>query len=511
MSENRGQWGSRMGFILAAIGSAVGLGNIWRFPYVAASNGGGAFLIPYLFALLTAGIPILILEFSLGHKAKTSAPGIFKRISRPFEALGWFQTLISFGIMVYYVAIIGWSMNYFVFAIQGATWGAETKDFFFGTFLNLTSGPFEIGGINMKVLIPLVLVWGINYIVLMGGVKAGIEKANKIFMPLLIICLIIVAVRGVTLPGAAQGLDYFFKPNFAALKDPKVWISAYGQIFYSLSICFGVMMAYSSYLPKKTDIVNNAFITGFGNCSFSVLSGIAVFGVLGYMAAQQGVTVDKVATAGVGLAFVVFPQAINALPAFQGLFGGIFFLCLIFAGISSSMSIMETFVSGVSDKFGASRKVVLTISTVVGFVISLLFVTGAGLYILDIVDHFINTYCIAIAGLLQIIVVAYMFNIESVRKYANELSDFGVGKWWNLTFIALTPVLLGIMFVYNAFKDFTEGYEGYPLNALLIYGAGAVGILAVLSFVFTAMKSNSPAYKVRPSAGGKKSIEDLGQ
>lgn len=490
MSE-RGQWGSRMGFILAAIGSAVGLGNIWRFPYVAASNGGGAFLIPYLFALLTAGIPILILEFSFGHKAKTSAPGIFKRISRPFETLGWFQTLISYGIMVYYVAIIAWSMNYFVYALGGLQWGTETKGFFFNEFLGLSSGPWVMGGLNVKVLIPLALVWLINYVVLMGGVKAGIEKANKIFMPLLIGCLIIVAVRGVTLPGAAAGLDYFFKPNFEALKDPKVWIAAYGQIFYSLSICFGVMMAYSSYLPKKTDIVNNAFITGFGNCSFSVLSGIAVFGVLGYMAGQQGVGVEEVATAGVGLAFIVFPQAINALPAFQGIFGAIFFLCLIFAGISSSMSIMETFVSGVSDKFNKPRKVVLTISTVIGFGISLLFVTGAGLYILDIVDHFINTYAIAVAGLLEVIVAAYLFKIESVRKYANELSDFGVGKWWNWTFIALTPVLLAIMFAYNTFVDFTQGYEGYPLSALLVMGAGTLLLLLLVSILFTTVKPNT--------------------
>lgn len=510
MSE-RGQWGSRMGFILAAIGSAVGLGNIWRFPYVAASNGGGAFLIPYLFALLTAGIPILILEFSFGHKAKTSAPGIFKRISRPFEALGWFQTLISFGIMVYYVAIIAWAMNYFGFAVKGIfgalPWGEDTTGFFVGEFLGLTGGPWEIGGFNFKVLLPLALVWGINYIVLMGGVKAGIEKANKIFMPLLISCLVIVAVRGVTLPGAAAGLDYFFKPNFAKLADPKVWIAAYGQIFYSLSICFGVMMAYSSYLPKKTDIVNNAFITGFGNCSFSVLSGIAVFGVLGYMAGQQGVPVEEVSKAGVGLAFMVFPQAINALPAFNGLFGAIFFLCLIFAGVSSSMSIMETFVSGVSDKFNKPRKVVLTISTVIGFTISLLFVTGGGLYILDIVDHFINTYAIAIAGLLEVIVAAYLFNIESVREYANELSDFGVGKWWNLTFIALTPVLLLIMFGYNTFIDFTKGYEGYPLSALLVMGAGTLLLLLVVSIFFTVAKGHGTNKVV--ATEGRKTMADL--
>ncbi|WP_066500599.1 sodium-dependent transporter [Abyssisolibacter fermentans] len=480
--SKRGQWGSRMGFILAAIGSAIGLGNIWRFPYVAASNGGGAFLIPYLFALLTAGIPILILEFSLGHKVRTSTPGIFGKIKRPFEALGWFQTMISFGIMVYYVAIIGWSMNYFVYAFT-SKWGIETKDFFFNKFLQVSEGPFTLGGLNKVTLITLVLAWLINYIILRGGVKAGIEKANKIFMPLLIICLITVMVRGVTLEGAAQGLDYFFKPDFSKLLDLKVWIAAYGQIFYSLSICFGIMMTYSSYLPDDTDIVNNAFITGLGNCSFSIMSGIAVFSVLGYMAAQQGVSVSEVATGGIGLAFIVFPKAINALPGFNGIFGAIFFLCLIFAGLSSSMSIMEVVVSGTADKFNASRTKVLTIATVIGFVISLIFVSGAGIYILDIVDHFINTYCIAISGLIELLVLTWYFNIEGTRKYANKLSDFTVGTWWNKTLIYMTPILLSMMFLFNTYIDFTKGYEGYPIKALLVIGGGTVVIISIAALI----------------------------
>lgn len=499
MSENRGQWGSRMGFIMAAIGSAIGLGNIWRFPYVAASNGGGAFLIPYLFALLTAGIPILILEFSLGHKVKASTPGVFGRVKSKLEALGWFQTLISFGIMVYYVAIIGWSMNYFVYAFT-TKWGTETKAFFFNNFLKVSDGPFLLGGVNTTTLVTLVIAWSLNYIILRGGVKAGIEKANKIFMPLLIICLITVTVRGVTLEGAAQGLDYFFKPDFSKLTDVKVWIAAYGQIFYSLSICFGIMITYASYLPKKTDIVNNAFMTGLGNCSFSIMSGVAVFSVLGYMATQQGVNVADLNVSGIGLAFIVFPQAINALPGFNGLFGAVFFLCLIFAGLSSSMSIMEVVVSSTADKFNVSRNKVLTLATVAGFAISLVYVTGAGIYILDIVDHFINTYCIAIAGLIELVALKLLLNLEKTRQYANKLSDFSVGKWWNTTLGVLTPVLLSIMFVTNAYHDFVNGYEGYTVKALLVIGAGTVALIAGAAFVVSSL-NGSKEFEERLSKG----------
>ncbi len=490
MENKRGQWGSRLGFVIAAIGSAIGLGNIWRFPYVAASNGGGAFLIPYLFALLTAGIPILILEFAVAHKIKASAPGVFGRTNGKMELLGWFQTAISFGIVIYYTAIIGWTFNYLGYAVNGA-WGIDTKDFFFSQFLKLSSGPFEFGGINTGMLITLAAVWLINYLVLMGGVKAGIEKANKIFMPLLIACLVIVSIRGLTLEGSMLGLDYFFKPQFGKLTDPTVWIAAYGQIFYSLSICFGIMITYASYLPEKTDLVNNAFLTGLGNCSFSLLAGVTVFSVLGYMASSQGVGVEEVAAGGIGLAFIVFPTAINALPGMNGLIGALFFLCLIFAGLSSSMSILEVIISSFSDKFHASRKKVLAITTIAGFLFSLIFVSGAGLYILDIVDHFINTYAIAITGLIEIIFLGWFINLEEVRQYANGMSDFGVGKWWNFTLKFLTPILLSIMFIFNAYTDFTKGYEGYSLQALLVMGAGTLLLMLLLSIILKSMRGKT--------------------
>ncbi len=491
MSEKRGQWGSRMGFVVAAIGSAIGLGNIWRFPYVAASNGGGAFLIPYLFALFTAGIPILILEFSIAHKIKSSTPGILGRLSRKMELLGWFQTAIAFGIVVYYTAIIGWTVNYTKYAATGE-WGTDTEGFFKNTFLHLTDGPGDMSTINSHMLIALIVVWLVNFLVLMGGIKSGIEKANKIFMPLLIICLLVIVIRGLTLEGAAAGLDYFFKPDFKKLLQPSVWIGAYGQIFYSLSICFGIMLTYASYLPEKSDLVNSAFMTGLGNCSFSILSGIGVFSIIGYMAATQGAPVAEVAgNGGIGLAFEVFPMAINALVGMNGIVGVVFFLCLIFAGFSSSMSVLEVIVSSISDKFALSRRQTLPIVSLVGFVLSLLFVTDAGLHILDIVDHYINTYAIAISGLIEVIFISWFMNLDEIRGYANELSDFGVGRWWNYTLKFLTPLLLALMFIMNVFTDMTTRYSGYDLVSLMLIGFGCLLLLFILAVVFTRTKGRS--------------------
>lgn len=487
-TENRSEWGSRMGFILAAIGSAVGLGNIWRFPYMVASNGGGAFMIPYLVALLTAGIPILIMEFALGHKIRSSAPGVFGKLNKKYEVIGWFQAFIAFFITTYYVVIIAWSISYAGFALTGA-WGSDPKSFLFGEYLQLTDSPLNLGGLNMKVVIPLVLTWLVNYGVLRAGVKEGLEKANKVFMPLLIVALLIIVFRGVTLPGAMEGLDYFFKPDFSRLSDPDVWLGAYGQIFFSLSVCFAIMFAYASYLPKKSDIVNNAFMTGLGNCSFSLIAGIGVFSVLGYMAQSQGVSVAEVSSAGVGLAFIVFPQAINALPGMNGIIGAVFFATLIFAGFSSSMSIIEAVISSISDKFGLSRKQALNRFTLASGLLSLVIATRGGLYVLDIVDYATNQYGIVIAGILELGIFGWLFKTDSIREYANELSDFAVGKWW-LFCIRATSILLGVMLTLKIVNEVSNPYEGYSWTALGVYGLGVMIIVTVMAMLFTKKKGS---------------------
>lgn len=485
--ESREQWGTRVGFIMAAVGSAIGLGNIWRFPYVAYDNGGGAFFIPYLFALLTAGIPIIILEFAIGQKNRGSAPMTFAKLNPKWEWLGWWQTFVSFVIAVYYVAIIGWAFSYAYFAVN-QSWGADTAGFLFGTYLGLSDSPFELGGIQMGVLIPVVLAWLIIYAALRGGVKKGIEFANKIFMPLLLVLVIIIAIRGITLPGAVDGLNYLFTPDFSRILDYQVWAAAYGQIFFSLSICFAIMIAYSSYLPKKTDIVNNGFMTAFINCGFSLLAGFAVFGVLGFMAQAQGVGVEEVAGAGVGLAFVVFPAAISEMPFAPGLFGVIFFLSLVVAGLSSAISINEAVISGLMDKFSATRAKVVNLYCLVAFLISILFTTGAGLYILDIADHFINQFGIVFAGLIQVILIAWFYDLEKIKGYINPMSEFKVGTLWMVNLKFITPAVLGYMAIANLYSNLTSNYYDYATSALVTYGWGVVAATIVLAFVMQSIK-----------------------
>nr|WP_319393957.1 sodium-dependent transporter [uncultured Desulfobacter sp.] len=480
--NKREQWGTRTGFIFAAIGSAIGLGNIWRFPYVAYENGGGAFFIPYLFAMVTAGIPFLILEFGVGHRFKTSAPNIFRELSHRWEWLGWWQLLVSFIISIYYVAVVGWTISYLVLAFtQG--WGGDTANFFYKTYLQLSDTPFAFNGIRWPILGAILCAWLVCWVVLFNGVKKGIELAGKIFMPLLFIMVIVITARAVTLEGATEGLNWMFQPDFSALFNFKVWVEAYGQIFFSLSIGFAIMLTYASYLPKNSDMANNGFITAFCNCGFSILCGIMVFSILGNMAFLKGVGVDQVVGSGVGLAFVTIPKAINSLPG-PILFGTLFFAALLFAGLSSMISICEVSVSVLIDRFGISRKAAASIYCGIGIVCGIVFATHSGLLVLDIVVRFINNFGVLAGGLLEIVFLVWICGIDKFKDHINLTSDFKVGKLWTVCLKYITPAILGYMILSNLIGDIKAPYGGYPYSALLVFGLCMVQGVIILSVMF---------------------------
>lgn len=473
----REQWGSRAGFILAAVGSAIGLGNIWRFPYMAYENGGGAFFIPYLFAMITAGIPFMILEFSMGQRYRGSAPKTLAKIHSKFEWLGWFQVGVAAVIAVYYVAVIGWSISYFGLSFSQG-WGADTNAYFFSEYLKLgDNSPTNLGSIQWKIALSMVIAWAITYVAIASGVKSGIERASKIMMPVLFLMVLFLIGRMVFLPGALDGVNYMFEPDFSKIWDVKVWAAAYGQIFFTLSIGFAIMLAYSSYLPEKSDITNNAFMTVLINCGFSILSGIMIFSVLGYMAQEQGKPLTEVVSAGVGLAFVTLPAAINLLPA-PYILGPLFFFALVVAGLSSHISIMEAVTSAIIDKLNWTRKKAANVVIGTGFIVSMAFATNGGLLLLDLVDHFANNVGIMVGGLIEIVLMAWLLNrVAEVRGYVNQRSDFSIGQWFEICLRFVTPIMLAVILATKLYALFTDGYGGYDLTlgwaliaALFIFG-----------------------------------------
>jgi neurotransmitter:Na+ symporter, NSS family len=491
--EERSKWGTNLGFLLAAIGSAVGLGNIWRFPYVAYENGGGAFLIPYFVALFTAGIPILMLEFALGHHKEASAPKAFRHIDAKWEWLGWWAVLfVMFGIQLYYIVIIGWCGNYMVFSLTRA-WGDDPNAFFFETFLKAPAGEevWKITTLRWPIAATVSIFWVVNWFIAYRGVQKGIERAAKVMMPLLFAITLTIIVWALFLPGAGKGVAHYVTPDFKRITDLKVWIAAYGQIFFSLSLGFGIMIAYSSYLSREANIFKNSLIVGFSNSCYEVCAGFGVFSILGYMATQQNRQINEVVTDGIGLAFVAYPKAISMLP-YGRLFGVLFFLLLIIAGISSSISIIEAFTSAVLDKFSVSRKKVITGMCLVGFGGSLLFTTNVGLLWLDIVDHFLNQYGLITVGILEALVVGWLYRTDRLKAHIvgnlglsgarHKLFNYVILQLWMYCIRFVTPVALGIAIIHSLIRELSTPYSGYPISGVIILGVGWLLVTHVLAF-----------------------------
>lgn len=483
-TSKRETFSGRSAFILAAIGSAVGLGNIWRFPYTAYENGGGAFIIPYLIALLTAGIPLLFLDYAIGHRYRGGAPLSYRRFNKKFETFGWWQVMINVIIGIYYAVVLGWAAIYTYFSINGA-WGDKPVDFFIGEFLkmgDISQGvSFEFVGM---VTGPLIAVWVIALAVLALGVQKGISKSSSILMPVLVVMFLVLVGYALTLDGAAKGLDAFFTPNWEKLSEPSVWIAAYGQIFFSLSICFGIMITYASYLKKDSDLTGSGLVVGFANSSFEVLAGIGVFAALGFMATAMGQEVNEVAKGGIGLAFFAFPTIINQAPMGE-LLGVLFFGSLTFAALTSFISVIEVIISAVQDKLSVSRTAVTFIVGVPMMLVSVfLFGTTTGLPMLDVFDKFVNYFGIVAVAFVSLIAIVANEKLGLLGTHLNETSSFKVGFIWRLCIVITTGILAFMLFSEGA-KVFSEGYEGYPSWFVNIFGWGMAISLVVISFLLS--------------------------
>lgn len=480
-------WNSRFAFVMAAIGSAVGLGNVWRFPFICYENGGGAFLIPYFVALFTAGIPLMILEFSVGHWARSSPPEAFKKIGKKWEWAGWWSVLVPFTIAFYYVVVMAWCFSYMVYSFD-LRWG-DNAGLFFRNFLGDTGSPTILGGISIPALIGLVVIWLLIYIILYKGVHR-IGKIVAITVPLPTILLIILTIRGLTLPGAIEGISYYLTPNFSRLLDVNVWLAAYAQIFFSLGVAQGIMITYASFLKKKSDLTNNAFIISLADAGTSFLAGFTVFSVIGYLAMSQGVGVTELGIGGPTLTFITYPTAISLLPFAAAFFGMIFYVALLTFGIDSAFSMVEPIVSGVHNKWKISKAKATGIMCIVGFLISVLFVTGSGLHWLDIVDHFIANFGLVMIGFVECIILGWMYKLYKLRDHANETSELHLGVWWDYLIKFVIPVVLFILLVVAIIDNITNPYMGHPWWVITIGIIAPVSIF-LISFILMKIKSRA--------------------
>ena len=475
---------------MAAIGSAVGLGNVWRFPYVCYENGGGAFLIPYFVALFTAGIPLMILEFSVGHWARSAPPKAFKKIGRKWEWAGWWAVLVPFVIALYYVVVMAWCFSYMIYSLD-LRWGSQA-DVFFKNFLGDTGTPTILGSISIPVVLGLLVIWLFVFLILYKGVHR-IGKIVAITVPLPTILLIILTIRGLTLPGAIEGISYYLTPNFSRLTDVNVWLAAYAQVFFSLGVAQGIMMTYASFLKKKSDITNNAFIISLADAGTSFLAGFTVFSVVGYLAASQGVGITELGIGGPTLTFITYPTAISLLPVAASFFGMIFYVALLTFGIDSAFSMVEPMVSGIHGKWRISKAKATGFMCIIGFFISLVFATGGGLHWLDIVDHFIANFGLVMIGLVECLILGWMYTLSKLREHANETSEIQIGRWWDYLIKYVIPFVLFLLLAIAIIDNIINPYLGYPWWVIVLGGVIPCLAIFLLSFVFMKIKKHEEA------------------
>lgn len=437
----RAVWSSKWAFILAAAASAVGLGNLWRFPYLAAKYGGGMFLLTYLVLVFTFGISLLLLEIALGRKTGLSAIGAFKSFGKKYAFIGFFASLIPFIITPYYCVIGGWVMKYF-FAYFADGPAALAGGTYFTSF---------IAG-NPESFFWMLLFMALAFIVVARGVKGGIEKANLVMMPALIIMAIGLVVYTLAQPGALEGAAYYLIPDFSKF-SPELVISAMGQMFFSLSLAMGIMITYGSYVAKKESLTTSAIRVGGFDLGVSFLAGLMIVPAA-FVSLGSGEAVAE--TAGPGLMFIVLPQMFSAFGDMAVVVGAIFFALVIFAALTSAISLTETCVSIIMDATSWSRKkalaVTFSIIAAAGIVVNLGYnglsfiqPLGDGTTILDFADFLSNSVMMPIAALMTCIFVGWIIKPKTIADEISSSAPFRARKAWGIMIKYIAPVLVVII------------------------------------------------------------------
>ena len=440
----RSAWSGKWAFILAAAASAVGLGNMWRFPYLAAKYGGGTFLLTYLVLVFTFGVSLLLLETALGRKTGQSAIGAFKQFGKKYAFIGILASAVPFIITPYYCIIGGWVTKYAAaYLINGPAALADGGDFFSGF---ITS--------NTESFLWMLLFMAIVFLVVSLGVKGGIEKANLVMMPALIVMAVAIAVYTLIQPGAAEGALYYLVPDFSKF-SPELVIGALGQMFYSLSLAMGIMITYGSYMRKQDSLTSSVVRIGGFDLGVSFIAGLLIVSAA-FVAMGSG---DAVAAkAGPSLMFVTLPTVFVDMGGMATIIGFLFFLLVLFAALTSAISLVETLVSIVHDGLQCTRAkalgIVIAFVVIAGAIINagyngLSFIEplGAGSSILDFADFISNSVLMPIVALLTCVFVGWIVKPKTIIDEVRISSKFSAAGAWTIMIKYIAPVLVIIILV----------------------------------------------------------------
>ncbi|ELU16289.1 hypothetical protein CAPTEDRAFT_222696 [Capitella teleta] len=515
-SPERAQWNKQCDFFLCCVGYAVGIGNLWRFPYLCMRNGGGAFLIPYFIFLLLCGIPLFFMELSLGQFSSLSPLSVWK-INPLFKGLGFGMVLVSGIVCIYYNVIMAWAL-YYVYATFrtigtgqvpwdscGNWWNTDrclrrsggltetlfnvtttdisaavnstkkmtpTEEFWQYNVLRMSSGIDEVGGMRWELLICLFIAWLMVFACICKGVKStGKVVYFTATMPYLM--LIVMLGRGLSLPGAWDGIYYYLKPDFTKLAQLQVWAEACSQIFYSLGPAYGGLITMASFNKFSNNCYRDAIVIPCINCGTSFLAGFVVFSVVGFMAAEAGLKVDEVVVSGPGLAFVVYPEALSLLPV-APVWAILFFLMLIIMGLDTQFGMFETMTSGFVDEFPRYLKGRETLFTgfmcLLSFLLGVPIVTQCGVYIFQIMDWYSACFSLITISFLECLAVGWIYGSNNLLSDITFMIGYRPCAWWSVCWRVITPVSLLSVLVMTMvrFTPPTYGDYIYPPWAIFL-------------------------------------------
>lgn len=541
--EGRGSWSNKLDFVMSALSFAVGMGNLWRFPYLCYKNGGGAFLIPYVVMMGLCGYPLMFLELSLGQYARQGIVNVWKAVPL-LQGIGWGMLCISSFTCIYYNVPIAWCF-YYLFSsfakelpwatcdnpwntpecttfetIQkenncttfNGTWQqskchfnmtsenvtserrtSPSEEFFhnFALQLDESSGLGDLGVVHWPMALCLLLCWALVFLSLAKGIRVS-GKVTYITALFPYAILLILLVRGVTLEGAMDGIRFYLTPQWHKLLSAKVWADAAMQAFFSLSLCWGGMITLASFNNFKNNCLRDTLIVATGDMLTSILSGFVIFAVIGFMAHEMQLPVSQVAAQGPGLAFVVYPQVVTKLPVPQ-LWSALFMVMLINVGMGTQMgtvaTIQNTLVEVLPWNLERGRRplLVLLVVCTVAYSLGLLLTTYGGTYLLVLMDNYCASYALLFLALFECIGLAWIYGAKNFSKDIELMIGNRPNVWWRICWQYLTPVVI-IFLIISVILDFKRSsYQNYVFPIGWEIGGSLLSLISIICVPVTAI------------------------
>uniref|UniRef100_A0A6I8PEU1 Transporter n=1 Tax=Ornithorhynchus anatinus TaxID=9258 RepID=A0A6I8PEU1_ORNAN len=516
--HERGHWNNKVEFVLSVAGEIIGLGNVWRFPYLCYKNGGGAFLIPYVVFFICCGIPVFFLETALGQFTSEGGITCWRKICPLFEGIGYATQVIEAHLNVYYIIILAWAVFYLCncfttelpWASCGHEWNTENcvefqklnmsncsqlslqnatspvMEFWERRVLAISDGIEDIGNLRWELALCLLAAWTICYFCIWKGTKST-GKVVYVTATFPYIMLLILLIRGVTLPGASEGIKFYLYPDLSRLSDPQVWVDAGTQIFFSYAICLGCLTALGSYNNYNNNCYRDCIMLCCLNSGTSFVAGFAIFSVLGFMAYEQGVPIAEVAESGPGLAFIAYPKAVTMMPL-SPLWAALFFMMLIFLGLDSQFVCVESLVTAVVDMYpkifrrGYRRELLILALSIVSYFLGLIMLTEGGMYIFQLFDSYAASgMCLLFVAIFECVCIGWVYG--SNRFYDNIEDMIGYRPLWLIKWCwkLVTPGICAGIFIFFLVK-----YKPLKYNNVYTYpnwGYGIGWMMALSSMV----------------------------